>query len=192
MPYTKEHKKQSRDKILKSAVKLFTRQGFDNTSIDEVMADAQFTRGAFYAHFKSKADLYQQSIINAASQSALVQDKPTNLDEKAWLKILLDGYLSMDHVEQKNVACPLAFMATDVAIRDKTVRSTYSNIYKHMNKMISEYTKSYSTCNESTVYAVTAMMIGGVAIARALNQQEEILQLLDSCKEVAQVLLDGA
>ena len=78
MPYSAEHKKKSRDKILRSAVDHFTRYGFEKSSIDEIMADARLTRGAFYAHFSSKSELYQQAILSGAMMLDYLADKAAN------------------------------------------------------------------------------------------------------------------
>ena len=43
---------------MRSAAKLFARRGLDGASIDEVAADAGFTKGAFYANFSSKEELF--------------------------------------------------------------------------------------------------------------------------------------
>ena len=42
------------------ARKLFAAQGFAATSIDAVMQESGLTRGGFYAHFKSKGELYRE------------------------------------------------------------------------------------------------------------------------------------
>ena len=44
--------------LMRSAAKLFARRGLDGASIDEVAADAGFTKGAFYANFSSKEELF--------------------------------------------------------------------------------------------------------------------------------------
>jgi AcrR family transcriptional regulator len=44
--------------ILKSAMKTFREIGFRNASIRNICKDAGVTNGAFYAHFKSKDDLF--------------------------------------------------------------------------------------------------------------------------------------
>lgn len=46
------------DLILKSAMKNFLSVGFRNASIRNICRDAGVTNGAFYAHFKSKDDLF--------------------------------------------------------------------------------------------------------------------------------------
>ena len=56
MAWQDTHKAQSKDRILTSAAMLFTHHGFEKISIDQVMKNAELTRGAFYSHFKSKSD----------------------------------------------------------------------------------------------------------------------------------------
>ena len=45
-------------KILDAAQALFAEQGFENTQLEEVAARAGYTRGAIYAHYASKEDLF--------------------------------------------------------------------------------------------------------------------------------------
>lgn len=190
MPLTAEHKQQSREKILLSAHRLFTSQGYENTSIDQVMNDAQLTRGAFYAHFSSKEELYREAIMAAASRSSIIRDKPDSVHESEWLQALVDEYLSMGHVKMKRAPCALAFLVTDVAIREKGVRNTYTNVFKGLNKRLARLINSYSNCDENKVLAATAMMIGGVAVGRALNDEKMTRKLLNSCRESVKSLLE--
>lgn len=44
--------------LIRSAEKIFARDGFEAAKIEEIAADAGYTRGAFYANFKSKEDLF--------------------------------------------------------------------------------------------------------------------------------------
>ena len=45
MPYSEEHKQETRQKILESARRLFNRKGFTEVSIEEVMESAGLTDG---------------------------------------------------------------------------------------------------------------------------------------------------
>lgn len=47
----------TRDRILSSAERLMTEQGYAATSVDQVIADSASSKGAFFHHFRSKADL---------------------------------------------------------------------------------------------------------------------------------------
>lgn len=190
MPLSPAHKQRSRQRILDTAVILFTQHGFDNTSIDQVMQQANMTRGAFYAHFASKSDLYQQALSNAATHSMLARIKPDDMDDREWVYRLLDAYLSTDHVNGKQGACPLAFLSTDIAIREPQVRKTYTQTYKNMNRLLGDYVKSFSNCNEQDLLAITAMIIGGVAIARAVNDKSVTRNVLQACRAKVQQILE--
>ena len=50
------------DRILESAMRHFTEEGFRGASIRQICRDAGVTNGAFYAHFHSKEDLFTQLV----------------------------------------------------------------------------------------------------------------------------------
>ncbi|MDH5257885.1 MAG: TetR/AcrR family transcriptional regulator [Gammaproteobacteria bacterium] len=190
MPYSKEHKQQSREKILKSAVALFCRKGFNNVSIDDLMKDAKLTRGAFYAHFESKSDVYMQAIIAAARNSDLVNDIPKDLHKDEVLSFFISSYLSNRHVSQECSPCPLAFLSTDVSTNEPKVKKTYTKVFEGFVGLISDnLPNEFDTVQRHTVsHAISALVIGSVIIGRALN--DDVIQdnLLESSKAIAMQL----
>jgi AcrR family transcriptional regulator len=54
----KEKQAYTRSCLMKSAAKVFATRGLQQASIDEVAEDAGFTKGAFYANFKNKEELF--------------------------------------------------------------------------------------------------------------------------------------
>src|SRR5213075_1802002 len=62
MPYSPEHKRDTREKILESARRLFNRKGYAGVSIEEIMSDAGLTHGGFYRHFGGKDELYAAAV----------------------------------------------------------------------------------------------------------------------------------
>jgi AcrR family transcriptional regulator len=54
----KEKQAQTRECLMHSAARVFARRGLQQASIDEVAEDAGFTKGAFYANFKNKEELF--------------------------------------------------------------------------------------------------------------------------------------
>jgi len=48
----------TRSRFLQAAEKIFARDGFDAAKLEEIAAAAGYTRGAFYANFNSKEDLF--------------------------------------------------------------------------------------------------------------------------------------
>ena len=54
----KERQARTRSSLMRSAAKVFCLRGLERASIDEVAEDAGYTKGAFYANFKSKEELF--------------------------------------------------------------------------------------------------------------------------------------
>jgi AcrR family transcriptional regulator len=53
-----ERKAETRARLLESAVTVLARRGMERASIDELAEHAGYTKGAFYANFSSKEDLF--------------------------------------------------------------------------------------------------------------------------------------
>lgn len=49
---------ETRSKIIQSAIKLFSAQGFNAASVDDICKDAAISKGAFYHHFETKQALF--------------------------------------------------------------------------------------------------------------------------------------
>ncbi len=190
MPISKQEKQKTRTKMLESARKLFLTQGYGAITVDQVMKDSKLTRGAFYGHFSSKAHLYSEAIKFAIANSKFVKTSDDAACEHTWLAGLLDGYLSLEHVNGTN-PCPLAFLATDIVGRDEAARSAYSQAYDNVNKVVLNYAQKHTNCNKQEVLSLTAMIIGTVAISRTINDTETVKQLLAACRKDAGLKLGG-
>lgn len=86
----------TRRKLLQSARKIFARDGFQAARIEDIAADAGHTRGAFYAHFPAKEDLFlalleQQARMHKDRLVRLLENCPT-VDER--LQCLRDYYVA--------------------------------------------------------------------------------------------------
>ena len=190
MPYSKDHKERTRKNILDSARTLFSSKGFNGVTVDEVMQHCLLTRGAFYAHFKSKSELYSEALKFSATNSELGKMKPKGISSKIWLAQLLDGYLSREHVDGEK-PCPLAFLATDIVSQDKTAKRVYAQSYRNMNKIILEYASADAPCNEEDILSLTSMIIGAVAVSRTIEDKDLVEKILMSCRQKARLILGG-
>lgn len=53
-----QRSEETRTKIMESAIKLFSTNGFNKASVDDICEEAGISKGAFYHHFKSKQELF--------------------------------------------------------------------------------------------------------------------------------------
>ncbi len=179
MPYSKQHKPQSRERILRSALRLFSVKGFDQITIDRVMADAGLTRGAFYAHFSSKEELYSEAIRHGIRTSALVEVPPKS-DGLSSLRQIIETYLSHGHVEGVDFTCPIAFFARDVGVREKKVRDTYTSALRSLTGVLAAHLPH--PIEDDQLLAMTILMVGGVAISSGLTDRDLRDQILMACR----------
>jgi len=174
MAWQASHKQTSKDKILQSAAMLFTHHGFEQISIDQVMKKAELTRGAFYSHFDSKSDLYAQAISKAATVAYERKpvDCPQNMNDFA------QYYLSTEHRDNNyKQACPLAFLVSDISQQDEQVKATYTKTLQNFIAQAESISQSREKALQSAV-----LMIGGLALSRALNNESFSNELLLACQ----------
>jgi AcrR family transcriptional regulator len=55
---TDEHKENRREQIMDAAGRCFARQGYAQTTMQDIFAEAELSAGAVYSYFKSKSQLY--------------------------------------------------------------------------------------------------------------------------------------
>ncbi|WP_286237813.1 TetR/AcrR family transcriptional regulator [Neptuniibacter halophilus] len=177
MGWSASQKQQSRERILQSAAELFTREGFENVGINDVMQHAGMTRGAFYNHFSSKSELYAEAILAAANTAKNLAR--ANASDR---KHLIEGYLSLQHREGDTLRCPLAFLTTDITQRDQQVRQTYTRVLKGFIHNIQQL-DNRETTDEQEAIRQAVLMIGAVAISRAVDDDSYAEKLLNSCRD---------
>ena len=73
--------------LLKIAYEMFLRRGYENTSVDEIIAKAQIAKGTFYYYFLSKEqlleDVIEMMIENETGASGTADDRRDNCFDKA-------------------------------------------------------------------------------------------------------------
>ncbi len=190
MAWPRDHKEKSRNRILESAMVLFSSRGFNKVSIEEVMRNADLTHGSFYSHFKSKQELYAEAFKFAAKKSA-VDKLPKNFEkDDRVLEKVLEKYLDFKHVKQDITPCPLTFLVTDVANEEAGVRKAYTQSYNRLVAFINKQLTNEGALRKEKALAISAMMIGSVAIARALENKKTSESLLEACKLIGTGLIN--
>lgn len=89
----------TRRKLLKSAQRVFARDGFEAARIEDIANDAGHTRGAFYANFESKEDLFfalleQQAGERFAKMERVLERCSTDEERVAAFRTYYVGLLS--------------------------------------------------------------------------------------------------
>jgi AcrR family transcriptional regulator len=82
-------KEQTHRRLLEAAERVFLRLGYQGATLDAIAADAGFTKGAVYWHFKNKEALFLELLADGMKRNAadaqriidLLAEKPNRIDE---------------------------------------------------------------------------------------------------------------
>src|SRR3990167_9427440 len=105
MRYEKGRKDESRRRITEIAAERFRSDGIAASGLAVIMGEAGLTNGAFYPHFRSKADLVRESL------GAALEDQTNQMREAlaaGGLEAVLAIYLSALHRDNPGTGCASA------------------------------------------------------------------------------------
>jgi len=191
MPYPTGHREQVRSRIVEGARRLFNRNGFENVSVDSIMAEAGLTRGAFYAYFESKSDLYAEILgcfftdPNWRSRWEGVDVDLTSPDAGPQI---VRAYLSQQHFDDVENSCPMVALPSDVARSDQKVKAAFENVFRAMVTVLGRDVKNTTQSPEDAAMAIAGLCIGGMVVARSLNDSRLSDRLRDAATHAALVL----
>jgi AcrR family transcriptional regulator len=187
MPYTAEHKERTRRRIVQSARRLFNRHGFNGVSIDEIMAEAGLTRGGFYNHFSTKEELYAEVVQHVLScregegASPARGTRPLSNGGE-----FIAAYLSQAHFGDRDNGCPLMALPSDVARGGEPVKRAYRQVLEYMLEHLQAEVPGIKA--RERALAVAALCIGGMAVARAIDDAKLAHEIREAARDTALAL----
>jgi TetR/AcrR family transcriptional repressor of nem operon len=173
MPYSLERKRDTREKILESARRLFNSKGYSEVSIEEIMRDAGLTHGGFYRHFSSKEELYaaavRQFLCTKAPADWRKQRKPSRVP-KSVAQRTVHGYFSLEHFDDHEGCCPLIGMACDVQRGGDSVKAAYQEVVESLAKVFEDHLDVPQ--RRERALALVALCVGGMVVARSVRDRD--------------------
>ncbi|WP_136067611.1 TetR/AcrR family transcriptional regulator [Modicisalibacter radicis] len=185
-------KAKSRERILKSAVELFSRQGFEKVSIGQIMKLAKMTHGAFYAHFASKEALYHASVRETLENSRAARLVKGPLSMKH-LTELVSNCWNLQELERKHKPGPETVLFNEIGNENAEIRTLFEASYLRMKKMLETRLIALGRLKklpfepDRDVIAdksrvILASLVGAVAIAKSLPGEQERQHILEAAQ----------
>jgi AcrR family transcriptional regulator len=188
MPYPAGHRERVRKRIVESARRLFNRSGFESVSVDSIMADAGLTRGGFYTYFDSKSDLYAEALgcfFTDPNWKSRWKGVTVDLSAGAAGSQIVHAYLSRQHFDDVENSCPMTALPSDVARCDKRVKAAFENVFQAMVDFLGRDVKARGRRREDRALAIAALCVGGMVVARSMNDRGLGDRLREAAKNVA-------
>lgn len=177
MRYDKEHKDQTRQRIVETAAFRFREHGIEGEGVKSLMAAAGLTNGAFYNHFESKEDLAREAVTAAlADRVARLQHW---IDTGQGLGGLIRSYFSVRHRDNPGLGCPSSAVAAEVARHSGPVREAFTaGVNEFLDLAATQWPALPAAEARSRAIALYGLMAGTMQVARATSDpavSEEVL-----------------
>ena len=188
MPYTAQHKTETRARIAEAARRLFNRHGFDAVSIDHIMASAGLTRGGFYNHFASKDALYAEAISSHSHQDTSAQwglDVDPKASSNRLAAQILNAYLSPQHLSDLDNHCPMIALPSDIARAGPGVRQTYEALLGNLINMFQAGLDPARTDTRQAALGMAALCVGGMVVARTIEDEGLASEIREAARTLA-------
>lgn len=92
-------KAETRVRLLEAAARVYARRGFNGATLEEVAAEAGYTKGAVYGHFGSKENLLLALMEEHLTQQVIEQIELFDRERLTWERPLAGSARWMDQVE---------------------------------------------------------------------------------------------
>ena len=166
MRYDKGHKDASRRRIMDVAGERFRSDGIAASGLAGIMSDAGLTNGAFYPHFKSKAELVRESVAAAMEDQATLL---RNLATDGGLESAIASYLSPDHRDNPASGCTLASLLPELAREPAETRSCWAKHLLATARQFASRLPPQTRDAEATAIGIYATLIGTLQLARVVK-----------------------
>ena len=180
---TRNRKEATHDRIVEAAARAIRRSGYGGTGVADIMKDAGLTHGGFYAHFDSREAMLAEAADRAGAESiALLARAAATAPPQQALQKMLELYLSKDHLESREIGCPVAALGSEMPRQAPEVRRAATSRIKEMIDLVARQSPDWGQpgAHEHALVTVSTM-IGALLLARAVDDP----RLSDTVREAA-------
>jgi TetR/AcrR family transcriptional repressor of nem operon len=189
VPWPKEHKTQTRDRIVDAAASAFREAGVTQVGVGELMRRAGLTHGGFYAHFDSKDELIAEALAYAMEDSRANLDRLQGDAAKGLLEAA-SAYLSLEHASHPEMGCPIAALGPELTRSAPSVRQSLGREIRERLDQLADLIPHRISPQRRRREAAGALacMVGGIILTRGMKQPERAGFLADCRAFLAEAL----
>lgn len=170
MRYKADHRDEAGKRLLGAIGRGFRKYGYGGVGVDGLAKEAGVTSGAFYGHFSSKVDAFEQAVV-AGLQELRDGVAKTQADlGDAWIETFVDFYLGYKRTCDLNDACALQTLTPEVVRASDAVRGRYEAALEEVVKQVAAGLPQTTLDQRiDCAWVFLSLLSGAVTTARALQ-----------------------
>ncbi|MCG4580265.1 TetR/AcrR family transcriptional regulator [Clostridium cochlearium] len=162
--------------IFKAAIKIFSQNGYNGTTMDDIAKEANVAKGTLYYHFKSKEEIFK-FIIDGGMD--IISEKLEDIskqegDSISKLKAVCKAQLSVVY-ENRDFFKVIMSQLWGSEIRQLEIREKIEKYIKDIEKYIKDAVKEGTIKNGETYFMAYAIfgMLCSTSIYELINEDKE-------------------
>jgi TetR/AcrR family transcriptional repressor of nem operon len=168
MRYSREHKQETHERIVKRASVRLREKGAHGIGVADLMKEAGLTHGGFYAHFDSREALVIEAFAHAMDRGT---ERWRKLGEQTppekRLAMIVDSYLTPLHRDDPGHGCAVPTLGAEIARESPKTRKAFAAKLEQMIDMLAGQIPDVSPkAARKRAMAVLATMMGTLVMAR--------------------------
>lgn len=172
----------TRRKLLEAALRIFARDGFEAARLEDIAKESGHTRGAFYANFDTKEDLFFALLEEQASARLNeLRNRLEDVKTKTQGMSILREFYQERAIDWQNVLLTLEFklfalrhpkLKARLAEVDQRLRASLN--YEALTKLLPARNASRTECDKVLMHAVLA----GLVLEHAYNPKRFTAEMM--------------
>lgn len=173
----------TRETILRIAASVIHENGFRATGLNDILSKSGLTKGAFYHHFKSKAELglaVAKEIIDKSIRDMWI--KPLE-KEGAGIEVLessIEYAMAANNKSAVSIGCPLCNLTNEMAMHDpkicEALRSTVEDWRQHIVNVLQRdqdrgVIRPGLDCEQSAYFILSSLQ-GAIGLAKPYHSSK--------------------
>ena len=185
MRYSREHKQETHERIVKKASVRLREKGAHGIGVADLMKEAGLTHGGFYAHFDSRESLVVEAFAYAMDRSTERWRKvaeQTPPDKR--LATIVENYLTPVHRDDPGNGCAVPALGAEIARESLKTRKAFAAKLEQMIDMMADQVPDVPRkAARKQAMATLATMIGTLVLSRIAGTGEFSGEILGAGRE---------
>lgn len=197
MRYPEDHKEKARRSLLNAAGRAFRKDGFGGVGVDGIAQEGGVTSGAFYAHFRSKQEAFQETVALSLAQfrKGILRFREEAIgrgEDDVWFDDFATWYLSKRHRENVAGGCGMPSLTPEVARSDARTKDIFETGYTEAVRLLASLPPFAGASDAlDRARAVVAILAGGTAMSRAARSERVATEIAASVRAAALEIARG-
>jgi len=152
------------------------------------MSGAGLTHGGFYSYFRSKSDLYTNVLgcfFTDREWRSHWKGVEVDMASSQSAAQVVKAYLSRQHFEDVENSCPMVAQPTDVMRCGDDAKRVFETVFAAMVGVLERSVTDEKQHRHAKAQAVAALCVGGMVVARAIENRVTADELRDACMSMA-------